>query len=80
MKPADSASVYEQFQEEVASLRGDALLDKRIAFEGLPASEEGERDLRLKMRVCLEAALIREFGLGGWQKQLAERRKAASLG
>ena len=36
----------EQFNSEVEALSGDALLDRRISFEDLPASVEGERDLR----------------------------------
>jgi hypothetical protein len=66
----------EQFKREVEALSGDALLDRRISFEDLPAPVEGERDLRFLQSKCLERRLIEEFGLR-WRKRLEERKSAA---
>ena len=66
----------EQFNSEVEALSGDALLDRRISFEDLPASVEGERDLRFSQSKCLEARLFEEFGLR-WRKRLEERKFVA---
>jgi hypothetical protein len=66
----------EQFKREVEALSGDALLDRRISFEDLPAPVEGERDLRLLQRLCLEARLIEEFSFK-WMERLEERKSAA---
>jgi len=66
----------EQFEREVEALSGDALLDRRISFEDLPAPVEGERNLRLQQSPRLEARLIEEFGFR-WRKRLEERKSAA---
>ena len=71
---ADTAIKYAAFLKEVEALSGNALLDKKLEHDGMPPAKEGERDLRLQQSLCLEAALVAEYGLGQWQKPLDQRR------
>ena len=63
-----------RFNLEIAALKGDDLLDRKIAFDNLPPPAEGERNLRRAQAYTLGAALLEEFGLGNWQKALADRK------
>ena len=70
-----SRHALEIFNKEVQTLHGDDLLDRKIAFDNLPPATVGERNLRRAQGYTLGAALLKEFGLGNWQKALADRRK-----
>lgn len=76
MVSRDEQAKYDQFRSEIANLRGNALLDRKIAFDDLPEPINGEGQLRLMQQVCLKAALEAEYGLGQWPKRLDERRVA----
>jgi hypothetical protein len=73
MKPSEVQAALTQFQTEVATLKGTALLDKKNAFDNLPEAKDGGQDLRLHQSLVLESALIQEFGTDQWQKALADR-------
>lgn len=63
-----------KFNKEIEALKGDDLLDRKIAFDRLPPPLESERNLRRAQSYTLGAALLREFGLGNWQKAVAARK------
>jgi hypothetical protein len=63
-----------QFNAEVLSLKGDALLDRIIAFDALPLPDPAEHNLRRAMRYTIGAALINQFGVGKGDEALAARR------
>jgi hypothetical protein len=76
MKPAETMLLYQVFLRKVEALKGDALLDEKIAFDELGPAAEGERDLRLLQSECLEMALIQQYGIGAWQAPLEGRKEA----
>jgi hypothetical protein len=45
-KSKESKEALARFNEHVSKLRGDDLLDLKIAFDRLPPAEESERNLR----------------------------------
>jgi hypothetical protein len=67
-----------RFNAHVSTLRGDDLLDLKIAFDELPPAEETERNLRRAQGYTIGAALLQQFGVGKWQGPLAARRQARS--
>jgi hypothetical protein len=73
VKPAEVAILLEQFRREVKPLKGNALLDRWLAFEGTPDSKVP--DLGLQKTLCLEAFLIKEFGIE-WRDAIEDRREA----
>jgi hypothetical protein len=73
-KSKESKEALARFNEHVSKLRGDDLLDLKIAFDRLPPAEESERNLRRAQGYTLGAALLQEFGVGKWQGPLAARR------
>jgi hypothetical protein len=73
-KAQQSRDALAAFNREVEVLRGDDLLDRKIAFDDLPPPTESERNLRRAQGYTLGAALLREFGVGNAQKALADRR------
>jgi hypothetical protein len=66
-KSKESKEALARFNEHVSKLRGDDLLDLKIAFDRLPPAEESERNLRRAQGYTLGAALLQEFGVGKWQ-------------
>ena len=69
-----SRDALAKFNKEIEALKGDDLLDRKIAFDRLPPPLESERNLRRAQSYTLGAALLREFGLGNWQKAVAARK------
>jgi hypothetical protein len=58
------------FGVEIVGLKGEDLLAKKVAFDGLPEPSDDEQDVRLLQRLALEVALQREFGVGNTQTAL----------
>jgi hypothetical protein len=77
-KSRKSRDALASFNQEIETLRGDDLLDRKIAFDSLPPATESERNLRRAQNYTLGAALLKEFGVGKWQKALADRRDRAA--
>ena len=73
-KSQQSRNALARFNQEIDTLRGDDLLDRKIAFDDLPPAVESERNLRRAQSYTLGAALLREFGVGKWEMALADRR------
>jgi len=73
-KAKESKEALARFNEHVSNLRGDDLLDLKIAFDRLPPPEESERNLRRAKSYTLGAALLEQFGVGKWEGPLAARR------
>ncbi len=70
-----SRDALARFNKEIQALKGDDLLDRKIAFDNLPPALESERNLRRAQSYTLGAALLKEFGLGNWPKALSDRRE-----
>jgi hypothetical protein len=70
-----SRDALARFNKEIEALTGDDLLDRKIAFDRLPPPLESERNLRRAQSYTLGAALLKAFGLGNWQKPVADRRE-----
>ena len=60
----------EVFGIEIEGLKGEELLAKKVAFDGLPEPSDNQQDVRLLQRLALEVALQREFGVGNTQNRL----------
>jgi hypothetical protein len=60
----------EVFGIEIEGLKGEELLAKKVAFDGLPEPSDNQQDLRLLQRLALEVTLQREFGVGNTQTAL----------
>jgi hypothetical protein len=72
-----SREALARFNKEIEALTGDELLDRKIAFDRLPPPLENQRNLRRAQSYTLGAALLKTFGLGKWQKAVAERKDRA---
>ena len=70
-----SRDALARFNTEIEASTGDDLLAQKIAFDRLPPPLERERNLRRAQSYTLGAALIKAFGLGNWQKAVADRRE-----
>ncbi len=77
-KAQQSREALAKFNAEIAALKGDDLLDRKIEFDRLPPPLESERNLRRGQAYTLGAALMNAFGVGNWTKALAERRDRAA--
>jgi hypothetical protein len=77
-KSQKSRDALASFNKEIETLRGDDLLDRKIAFDDLPPAMESERNLRRAQNYTLGGALLKEFGVGKSQKALADRRRLVS--
>jgi hypothetical protein len=73
-----SRDALARFNKEIEALKGDDLLDRKIAFDRLPPALESERNLRRAQSYTLGAALLKAFGLGNWRKAVADRRDRAA--
>jgi hypothetical protein len=71
-----SRDALARFNKEIEALKGDDLLDRKIAFDNPPRALESERNLRRAQSYTLGAALLKEFGSGNWQKAVADRTGA----
>jgi hypothetical protein len=60
----------EVFGIEIEGLKGEELLAKKVAFDGLPEPSDDQQDVRLLQRLALEVTLQREFGVGNTQTAL----------
>jgi len=58
------------FGIEIEGLKGEELLAKKVAFDGLPEPSDDQQCVRLLQRLALEVALQREFGVGNTQTAL----------
>lgn len=77
-KAQKSRDALAKFNQEIETLKGGDLLDRKIAFDNLPPAVESERNLRRAQNYTLGAALLKEFGVGKWQQALADRRERAA--
>jgi hypothetical protein len=59
-----------KIREEIEALKGDALLERKNAFDQLSPPTDDEREFRLFLGLALETALKAEFGLGQWKGAL----------
>jgi hypothetical protein len=78
-KSTEHKEALARFNEQVSRLSGDDLLDLKVAFDRLPPPKASERNFRRAQLYTLGAALLQEFGVGGWQEPLAARRDRATV-
>ena len=57
-------------QQRKEALKGDALLERKNAFDQLSPPTDDEREFRLFLGLVLETALKAEFGLEQWKGAL----------
>jgi hypothetical protein len=60
----------EKISKEIEALKGDALLERKNAFDQLSSPADDEREFRLFLGLALEKALEAEFGSGQWKGAL----------
>jgi hypothetical protein len=59
-----------KISREIEALKGDALLERKNAFDQLSPPPDDEREFRQFLGLALETALKAEFGLEQWKGAL----------
>ena len=59
-----------KIRKEIEALKGDALLERKNAFDQLSPPADDEREFRQFLGLALETALKAEFGLEQWKGAL----------
>ena len=59
-----------KISKEIAALKGDALLERKNAFDQLSPPTDDEQEFRQFLGSALETALKAEFGLEQWKGAL----------
>jgi hypothetical protein len=60
----------EKIRKEIEALKGDALLERKNAFDQLSPPPDDEREFRQFLGLALEKALRAEFGAEQWKAAL----------
>ena len=67
----------EHIRKQIEALKGDALLERKNAFDQLSPPTDDERKFRALEELALEAALNAEFGFGKWQGALENYQRSS---
>ena len=70
LKSPAGRDTAKKIRKEIEALKGDALLERKNAFDQLSPPPDDEREFRKFLGSALEAALRAEFGVEQWKGAL----------